>query len=47
MVAIFVLLAGLMGAGGILLAAAGAHASAGAGIDASAGHIVVAAVLAI
>jgi uncharacterized membrane protein YgdD (TMEM256/DUF423 family) len=41
MVAIFVLLAGLMGAGGILLAAAGAHASAGAGIDASAGHMLL------
>jgi uncharacterized membrane protein YgdD (TMEM256/DUF423 family) len=41
MVAIFLLLAGLMGAGGILLAAAGAHASAGAGIDASAGHMLL------
>jgi uncharacterized membrane protein YgdD (TMEM256/DUF423 family) len=40
-VTIFVLLAGLMGAGGIILAAAGAHASAGAGIDASAGHMLL------
>jgi len=34
--AIFVLLAGLMGAGGVVLAAAGAHAAPGAGLDSAA-----------
>jgi uncharacterized membrane protein YgdD (TMEM256/DUF423 family) len=33
---IFVLLAGLMGAGGVMLAAAGAHAAPGAGLDSAA-----------
>lgn len=35
-VTIFVVLAGLMGAGGIVLAAAGAHAAPGAGLDTAA-----------
>jgi uncharacterized membrane protein YgdD (TMEM256/DUF423 family) len=34
--AIFVLLAGLMGAGGIMIAAAGAHAAPGVGLDSAA-----------
>jgi uncharacterized membrane protein YgdD (TMEM256/DUF423 family) len=33
---IFIVLAGLMGAGGIILAAAGAHAAPGAGLDSAA-----------
>jgi uncharacterized membrane protein YgdD (TMEM256/DUF423 family) len=35
-IAIFVLLAGLMGAGGVILAAAGAHAAPNAGVDSAA-----------
>jgi len=38
---IFLLLAGLMGAGGIMLAAAGAHAHAAAATSASAGHMLL------
>jgi len=34
--AIFIVLAGLMGAGGIILAAAGAHVAPGAGLDSAA-----------
>ncbi len=40
-VTIFLLLAGLMGGGGIVLAAAGAHAPAGAGLDASAASMLL------
>lgn len=40
-VAIFLVLAGLMGAGGIILAAAGAHAAAGAGLDTSAAYMLL------
>jgi uncharacterized membrane protein YgdD (TMEM256/DUF423 family) len=38
---IFLLLAGLMGAGGIILAAAGAHAAAAAATSASAGYMLL------
>jgi uncharacterized membrane protein YgdD (TMEM256/DUF423 family) len=38
---IFLLLAGLMGAGGIMLAAAGAHAHAAAATGASAGYMLL------
>jgi uncharacterized membrane protein YgdD (TMEM256/DUF423 family) len=38
---IFLLLAGLMGAGGIILAAAGAHAAAAAATSASAGYLLL------
>jgi len=40
-VTIFLLLAGLMGAGGIILAAAGAHAAAAAATGASAGYMLL------
>lgn len=40
-VAIFLVLAGLMGAGGIILAAAGAHAAAGAELDTSAAYMLL------
>ena len=38
---IFLLLAGLMGAGGIVLAAAGAHAAAAAATSGSAGYMLL------
>lgn len=40
LVTILVVLAGLMGAGGVILAAAAAHAAPGAGLD-SAGHMLL------